>query len=232
MPTKICPTCGKEFHPSQTETRYCSPQCFAATRKGVALKPRVPHICKQCGKEFGQDVKPSRIESEFCSTKCWQESRKEIRTCPVCDKTFSVPKVKPKFCCSYRCGQTYKMTRIETTCLWCGKLFTSHISGKRQYCSLECFYQTYPHKHEFIYRGKNWLKQAQRARERDGFKCQICGKSLKSKRGGAHVHHIKRFRLFNGDYKRANELSNLITLCRSCHIRVERHGYPCPQPLL
>jgi predicted HNH restriction endonuclease len=35
------------------------------------------------------------------------------------------------------------------------------------------------------------------------------------------VHHIVPFRTFKGDWRKANELSNLITLCRNCHRKAE-----------
>jgi predicted HNH restriction endonuclease len=47
-----------------------------------------------------------------------------------------------------------------------------------------------------------------------------------------HVHHIRPYKEFNGNYWEANDLRNLITLCYTCHHKVERSGLPCPQPLL
>ena len=48
--------------------------------------------------------------------------------------------------------------------------------------------------------------------ERDGFICQECGKSDCL----LDVHHIKPYRISND-----NSIDNLITLCRSCHSRIE-----------
>ena len=79
---------------------------------------------------------------------------------------------------------------------------------------------------ESPHRGSNWATQRQRARERDGFACQVCGVS-EGVAGREHdVHHIIPFREFgslpgvNDSYLQANQLDNLITLCRSCHQRV------------
>jgi DEAD/DEAH box helicase domain-containing protein len=75
-------------------------------------------------------------------------------------------------------------------------------------------------------RGSNWGEQRQRARARDGFRCRHCG--VGEREGRAHdVHHIQPFRTFgyvrgqNERYLEANRLDNLVTLCRSCHRRVE-----------
>jgi DEAD/DEAH box helicase domain-containing protein len=75
-------------------------------------------------------------------------------------------------------------------------------------------------------RGPNWDQQRNRARARDSHLCQHCGAPEHPTR--AHdVHHIEPFRTFgyvrgkNDQYLDANRLENLVTLCRSCHRRVE-----------
>ncbi|MDH7473973.1 MAG: DEAD/DEAH box helicase [Anaerolineae bacterium] len=76
------------------------------------------------------------------------------------------------------------------------------------------------------YRGPDWDTQRRRARERDGFRCQHCGAPEKPDRQH-DVHHLRPFREFNyvpgqnEAYLEANRLENLITLCRSCHLRAE-----------
>lgn len=66
--------------------------------------------------------------------------------------------------------------------------------------------------------GPNWTLQRQRARQRDGNRCQVCGLP---EQGRAHaVHHKTPFRSFPS-YELANQLGNLITLCPACHRRVE-----------
>jgi DEAD/DEAH box helicase domain-containing protein len=66
--------------------------------------------------------------------------------------------------------------------------------------------------------GPNWEHQRYRARERDGFRCQICGEYESD--SAHHVHHIKPFRTYS-NYSGANKLENLVTLCSTCHSRVE-----------
>jgi DEAD/DEAH box helicase domain-containing protein len=75
-------------------------------------------------------------------------------------------------------------------------------------------------------RGPNWAQQRNRARARDGHHCHHCGAPERPNR--AHdVHHIQPFRTFgyirgkNDRYLEANRLGNLVTLCTSCHRRVE-----------
>ncbi|MEK6575009.1 MAG: DEAD/DEAH box helicase, partial [Chloroflexota bacterium] len=77
--------------------------------------------------------------------------------------------------------------------------------------------------------GPNWEAQRNAARARDGYRCRECGAAEPTPPPPPqhHVHHIRPFREFgyvrgqNENYKLANELDNLITLCPSCHHRVE-----------
>jgi DEAD/DEAH box helicase domain-containing protein len=66
--------------------------------------------------------------------------------------------------------------------------------------------------------GPNWLRQRDRARARDGYRCQACG--VLEQGASHHVHHKTPFRTFTS-YRQANQLSNLVTLCPRCHHRVE-----------
>lgn len=66
--------------------------------------------------------------------------------------------------------------------------------------------------------GSSWTKNRDLARARDNYKCQVCG--LEESETSHHVHHKIPFRQFES-HLQANQLSNLITLCPSCHRRVE-----------
>jgi len=74
--------------------------------------------------------------------------------------------------------------------------------------------------------GPSWEGARQAARRRDGFRCQRCGAPESA--GREHdVHHRIPFRAFgyrpgaNENHRQANELENLVTLCRVCHRRLE-----------
>ncbi len=72
--------------------------------------------------------------------------------------------------------------------------------------------------------GLNWQRQRQLALERDGYRCRSCGASGDIM---LHVHHIRPFREFgyvkgdNENYRQANAVDNLVTLCPGCHRRAE-----------
>lgn len=61
-----------------------------------------------------------------------------------------------------------------------------------------------------------WTQLQRKIKERDNFTCQLCG--FKGTTRNLNTHHIKPFK-----YSHDNSEGNLITLCLSCHGKVE-HG--------
>lgn len=77
-------------------------------------------------------------------------------------------------------------------------------------------------------RGANWALQALKARTRDGFICQVCGISEEELGRQLDVHHKIPYRSFSSNVE-ANKLEHLISVCPSCHSKLEaelRHGLP------
>ncbi len=74
--------------------------------------------------------------------------------------------------------------------------------------------------------GPNWQQQRQKVLERDGHRCRTCGAEARPGQG-LHIHHIRPFREYgyvageNENYRQANQIDNLVTLCPSCHHRAE-----------
>jgi DEAD/DEAH box helicase domain-containing protein len=74
--------------------------------------------------------------------------------------------------------------------------------------------------------GPNWAQQREQVLARDGYRCRTCGAEGRPGQG-LHVHHLRPFRDFgympgqNENYRQANRLSNLMTLCPACHRRAE-----------
>lgn len=71
-----------------------------------------------------------------------------------------------------------------------------------------------------MYYGANWRAQCKAARLRDGDACRECGVTRAEYKREFDVHHIVRFLSF-ASAAEANVLSNLITLCRTCHRRAD-----------
>lgn len=68
--------------------------------------------------------------------------------------------------------------------------------------------------------GINWREQRDAARLRDGYSCQHCGILESSNKRKLEVHHITRLLDFETP-EEANVLTNLVTLCTSCHRKAD-----------
>jgi ribosomal protein L31 len=169
-------------------------------------KGRVTIECETCGKEFS--VKHAeKDKSRFCSREClgqWISENKSGENHP-------------------------NYNQVKFSCEWCGDSYlrAANREGKTRFCSQECLVEWRSREYSGenhprwkdngdYYRGPNWHKQRTKARKRDNHECQNCG----DEDSELDVHHIIPFSEFD-DYKQANQLQNLITLCDSCHSNVE-----------
>ncbi|WP_273717076.1 HNH endonuclease [Alkalihalobacillus pseudalcaliphilus] len=102
---------------------------------------------------------------------------------------------------------------------------------ERVYCSKTCANLGW--KHLSIrrgigkkYYGSNWLEQRRRCRDRDNYRCVDCGITENEYEKEMSVHHVIPFVYFS-DYKEANKLSNLVSVCEDCHrVRHSGEGHP------
>lgn len=161
--------------------------------------------------------------------------------CGVCKKSFSVYKCylpRRKYCsmaCRNNAHKEMMLGKdlngsIEKTCIVCGKIFKTYKSIDSKCCSNKCRHKAHGKKisgenhpnwnggNKPRWRGPNWKKQRDKALKRDNHYCQKC-KSQEQ----LTVHHIIPYRNFV-HWADANKLSNLITLCRSCHMKEERNN--------
>ena len=187
--------------------------------------------CEICGGRFL--VKPSQTAmgwGRFCSIACKNKAQ-----CGNGNPMFSIPRPpghsigwpgeeNP----NWKGGISLPVTRI---CEVCRKEFEATPyqveQGDGRYCSRGCQsiwlsrHLAGPNSYRWkgglgSYRGPNWRGQAKKTRKRDGYICQRCGLSQKEAGRKLDVHHITPFREFE-DYREANRLENLITLCQHCH---------------
>lgn len=156
--------------------------------------------------------------------------------CAFCGKIFIIYPYQVKTgtvqYCSNACKSVVKIVHhkpmLDYVCAYCNQSFTRHASLQpAKYCSRKCFSLSQRGANSPVwkgghdsFRGKTWRQQRRQAFERDGGVCQHCGKPSKRNLKNP-IHHIKPFRLFDGDYEAANQLENLITLCPKCHKAAE-----------
>lgn len=246
-----------EIRPGSDGDLFCSMEC----RKEFRSQRRVKLACDMCGKAYDRARSNSYDGQKhyFCSNECrqgWEKRNNEQSLCRQCGTAIvrtqsDIETSKGRFC-GMECREAWEAAQWFTiNCDECDKEFERQQSAMRErnFCCVEC-------KSQWVgrllqgenspnwrgghgsYRGPNWARQSQAARRRDNHKCQHCGVGEKNLGIKLHVHHITPFRLFgyirnqNDHYEEANRLTNLITLCPSCHAKAEAGKIPLQPPLL
>jgi len=210
-----CPTCSKELENEHGVKIHHQ----TVHNESLALKT---YECEWCGKKF-QRYKSKTKQSDhiFCSDEC--EGKRRTHNWPS-EKQANWSGGKNEYVCK-QCGDTVmryerKVKNSENTfCSYkCqGKWISENKSGENHW--------HYNGKSSVQY-GQKWVKQRKKAIKRDDEQCQDCG-LIRSDHYDEYgrdleVHHITPIRTFS-DTEKANQLSNLITLCKSCHIQRENN---------
>jgi len=232
-PNTACAVCGKTFYarPNLLEkgrAKTCSKKCAAEYyRKNGKVK-----YCKVCGREFY--VREGLLQQETCCRE-HADLLKRLKTAKKKGLEAIIADGQVFLKCQV-CGKWFKQETNDK-----GPVY-------RTTCSIECLNSLGWHgknnpnyggaitrgkKHSFKarlkislarrgnknwrwqggaqrYRGEDWNFARKQALERDNYKCCECGSKQ-----NLIVHHIVPYHISHD-----NGLDNLITLCRTCHIKV------------
>lgn len=192
---KKCQKCGSPVF-GDRRRKYCSRQCQPSRPKTREIKE-----CEGCGVEFEVFAYHSETR-RFCNMECYHRTRwggvkSFTQKCEHCGDSFKCFDSEPRRFCSHPC-------------------YVESGSGAKSGSSSP-LWKGGTSKH--YRRGLDWKAQAALARDRDLHECKECGRkenSLAGVRRKLDVHHIIPYSV-----SQCNELSNLVTLCRSCHHRNE-----------
>lgn len=221
-----CEVCGQAFEilPSQrAQRRTCSMSCRSklykeegtfAGKSNPAWKANVQRECRWCEGMF--EVRPSRIDRlHFCSDKCrsnwrseWASGEnspvwnggKDVTVCDHCEEKFEVKQ-----------SESSSARFCSRRCL--ADWRSENRSGENSHHWKGGHAKNY---------GDNWNRH-RRIIAKYYEDCQSCGGK------GKDVHHIVPYKTFDSD-KEANQLTNLIYLCRECHAKIEAGKKGCPRP--
>lgn len=197
--TKICEFCSKEFVVTSSKKRkkYCSEECV---KRAVSFKQTQNiYLCALCGREI------------------YQKGRKSKRK--FCDECLPI-------------WMSMSLTnKITTKCGYCGSeieaIPSRYNSNECCYCDVKCMGKHYSETYNgemsptwkggmsHHYAGDFW-RIRKIIRERDNYSCCRCKITEKEYGQQMSVHHIKSYRDFEDKYE-ANESSNLVCLCETCH---------------
>lgn len=229
--TISCKQCNESFKviPALEDKRqFCSKDCKNEWQSENICGEnhhnykRVELTCKNCGEIF--KIKPYLSEDrKFCSTECrdkWQSENIDF---------------------SGDNNPMWNGGKIEVECEVCGDIVKVDPSKAkdRRFCSRKCMAESRKGENSFFWRGghkryygPNWKEQRRKTLERDDYTCQRCGKHnakyMIEKGKELTVHHkipVSEFKKKeNVNYDKMNDLDNLITLCKKCHMKIEWNG--------
>src|SRR5579875_1301120 len=146
--------------------------------------------------------------------------------CANCGRSFTFsPSRAQIYCCR---GCVSASHRVRTNCACCGKELSLRRSEARRwllhFCGPECQarYQAAERHPNWkggndSWRGTQWKKLRRQIVSERGGMCEGCGQRLPS--AALHLHHKRPYAEFGGDWRAANNKSNLSLLCVRCHAR-------------
>lgn len=225
-----CSFCGNPAPFRQTINRrgelctkvYCSRVCYDASRTADREGRTLP--CAHCQKPF---IPHAGRGMKFCSMDCRVASKRvSPKNCINCDCLFTPVKFVKR-----SGGVAYIGVTCYSTCsVACDREWRRRNPIRKEKISKAFKGEKHPNwkggrswMNSASYRGPDWKVVSDRARKRDGYKCQHCGMTQEEclARSGRDldVHHIIPFHNWP-NAKAANKMSNLISLCASCH-RIE-----------
>lgn len=250
MPQVLCHWCKQLCYKTPWDLKqyvhvFCSRECRIRWQN---RNHKSNATCEWCGTRFFKAPNQlKRSTHHFCSQSCysqWQRRYRIPRICEICGQSFKLAPSTAHYSagrfCSPECAGT-AVKHIECVCEQCGNIYEVVPSRvpKTRFCSREC-QSAWKSAHKYgennpnwkggptKYLGRNWRRQRKRAIRRDKV-CRICGAPQSPHNRELSVHHICPVREF-ADVKRANRLSNLVTLCEPCHKAVENGNMKCPIP--
>lgn len=209
LPNRTCADCGVEFYDPKSQRKYCD-NCNpnAGKNNGNWSDSRETAVCRICETRF--DYYPSNKQGVYCS-RCVEQAVGLLPKNPA------------------------RPARITTNCEQCGSILRIHEwrrarNSYRVFCSSACYGQWLSENivgenhHQWkggsLDYGTGWWKARREALERDDYRCVRCEKTADELEQNPDVHHIKPVREFENP-EEAHTLTNLVSLCRSCHCLVE-----------
>lgn len=213
--------------------------------RGHGASRRVEIKCNRCGKKTM--VHQFRIElfsAVFCSRDCSSKHRIKNHIykmdCSICG--IGIAKNRPftgkMAICSQACmnaARAMSARKVAVKCSQCNTVIQKFPSRRNEsgkyFCGAQCRAEYITGENNPAFStgcgkypryGSNWKRQRRLALIRDAHACQLCGKQKQdTKKRELQVHHKIPVSAFSGQWEKANELANLITLCRPCHYKAE-----------
>lgn len=227
-----CFFCKKEFDNksfstrrdgSKSDKKFCSRSCYDNYRS--AITKNVYGNCGYCNKELTKNLTGS-YASKYCSWDCRILARRASPKKCICCGTVFTPITFRK-----STGKYISVNSRHTCSKECNLKWISKNEERKKKISLAFSGSNHPNWQGGApasnrgYRGAGWSRIRKKVLERDNYQCLKCGiteMDHKLKTGsGLEVNHKIPIWQFSGNNSKANNLNNLETLCKSCHMKTE-----------
>lgn len=207
-----------------------------------SMKPPTKN-CMNCGKEYSKPGVTSRAmwaRRRFCSQACHYASKNETRTCAHCGSTFTIHRHRKNRYCSTKCAGQSPARKVKNfrpdrkiAKPWLGKTFSAEhranirkrlredpvVNEKMRAAARKLAGPKHWNWKGGITKGDRAKRQTvdyhewrTRVYQRDRYCCRMC--RVKCRSGNITAHHVLPFKTHPTV---RYDLSNGLTLCRSCH---------------
>lgn len=224
LPNRTCDNCEERFF-SNYAKRYCSDEChdevvsYEGDDNPNYSDATVETECEICGNTF--EYYPSNKEGLYCET------------CVETENWHHEPDISGEE------HPRWKGGKRELSCTGCGSRVDRHpwnITSEHVFCSSDCrndwLSEAFSGDGHPNWKGggeanyePGWRRVRERALERDGYTCVVCGTSSEELGWNPDVHHIVPVRRFVETpvttVRDAHYLENLVSLCIDCHRKAE-----------
>lgn len=198
----------------------------------MRLQSTIDLQCVECGRMIYRPAWRTRrhVHRVFCSHAC--RRTRVTRQCKHCGMSFEAAPsdiaTRGALYCSIECRNKNRRNGVQRKCRQCGADFYLYPGAadrsKRagDFCSLGCYQATRRSTGAYPHFGSGWRSIAAAVRDRDNHTCRDCGRVWADGMQRFCVHHLTARRHYDKDLSEANVMENLVTLCRSCHMRREQ----------
>lgn len=205
---------------------FCDRVCYDQHRSGLGSV--VIANCLNCAKDVKRSDTPNQ-NPKYCSLTCRKEhKRADSHHCVHCGVWSTGIKFFKTIKGGYRItGDTSRKTCSDEC------VRSNYKTNQARKDKISAAFKGSKHPNwlggttmmQINYRGADWQKIRKQVMERDGYQCVKCGMShqdqLATNKREFSINHIIPFRQFGGKNQLANKLSNLETLCDSCHVKTD-----------
>ena len=223
--TVVCEICNISFEKrsgKKQASRFCSRACYLVWH---ANHRKVDCVCLSCNKAF--QIRRSHTKNgggQCCSWACRvAHKRPKSRECRQCGYLFSP--------IEYRQGTKKLLIIVDNSRVICSEKCLNQFYRTNEARKLKISEAFGGKKHPMWkgglsqgnrgYRGPHWRMIRRKVRKLQKHCCARCGKHEDELGQALDVNHIEPWHNFT-DHRKANALSNLEGLCKSCHMAKEQ----------